>query len=114
MQIGEIAERSGISVRMLRYYESEGLLRPARRDSGYRDYSDTDLEEARRIRQLADAGLTIEAMHELLPCIISPEPTFHPCDRLRARLDGELAKLDRKLADIQRSRSLIAGYIAGL
>ncbi|MBN9885790.1 MerR family transcriptional regulator [Salipiger abyssi] len=114
MKIGEISERSGVSVRMLRYYETEGLLTPLRRDSGYRDYSEADVEEARRIRQLADAGLTIEAMRDLLPCIISPEPRFDPCENLRARLDGELEKLDRKLEDMARSRDLIASYIASL
>lgn len=114
MQIGEIAARSGISVRMLRYYETEGLLTPARGKSGYRDYSEADLEEACRIRQLADAGLTIEAMHDLLPCVISPEPRFHPCDNLRARLAGEIEKLDRKLSDIKRSRELISGYLESL
>ncbi|MDD9722064.1 MerR family transcriptional regulator [Sulfitobacter sp. PR48] len=114
VQIGEISDRSGISVRMLRFYEAEGLLRPNRTVSGYRDYSDADLDQASHIRQLADAGLTVEAMHDLLPCIISPEPTFHPCDRLRARLQGEVAKLDRKLADIAQSRAQIASYLAGL
>ncbi|MBU2961614.1 MerR family transcriptional regulator [Citreicella sp. C3M06] len=114
MQIGEMSQRSGISIRMLRYYEAEGLLQPHRTDSGYRDYSEADLEEAKRIKQLADAGLTIEAMHDLLPCIISPKPTFHPCDRLRARLETEVAKLDQKLAYMQRSRSQIVGYLADL
>ncbi|WP_406720564.1 MerR family transcriptional regulator [Thioclava litoralis] len=114
MQIGEISQRSGITVRMLRFYEAEGLLRPHRTDSGYRDYSEADVEEAKRIKQLADAGLTVEAMHDLLPCIISPKPTFHPCDRLRARLEGEVAKLDKRLADMERSRSQIAGYLADL
>ncbi|OCW59065.1 MerR family transcriptional regulator [Hoeflea olei] len=114
MQIGEISQRSGISVRMLRFYEAEGLLRPHRTASGYRDYSAEDLETARRIRQLADAGLTVEAMHDLLPCVISPEPSFHPCDRLRARLKAEVDKLDRKLSDIQRSRAQIAAYLDGL
>ncbi len=114
MQIGEISDRSDISVRMLRYYEAKGLLRPHRTESGYRDYSPDDLEEARRIRQLANAGLTVEAMHDLLPCIISPEPTFHPCDRLRARLEAEIAKLDRKISDMERSRAQIAAYLEGL
>lgn len=114
MQIGEISDQSGISIRMLRFYEAKGLLRPHRTESGYRDYSKDDLEEARRIRQLADAGLTVEAMHDLLPCIISPEPTFHPCDRLRARLAAEVEKLDRKLSDLERSRAQIAAYLDGL
>ncbi|WP_101342229.1 MerR family transcriptional regulator [Cereibacter azotoformans] len=114
MKIGEVSDRSGISVRMLRFYEVEGLLRPHRTESGYRDYGPADLEQARMIRQLADAGLTVEAMRDLLPCIISPEPTFHPCDRLRARLADEIAKLDRKLSDMARSRAQIAAYLAGL
>ena len=35
MKVGDLARRIGVSVRMLRYYETEGLLSPARRDSGY-------------------------------------------------------------------------------
>lgn len=40
MRIGELARRTGVSERMLRYYEQEGLLRPARTTSGYRDYGE--------------------------------------------------------------------------
>ena len=77
-----------------------------------RTFKDLAREAVREV--LADAGLTIDAMRDLLPCIISPEPRFDPCENLRARLSGELEKLDRKLEDIGRSRDLIAGYIDSL
>ena len=52
MHIGELAKRSGISERMLRYYESRGVLSPRRSRAGYRQYSEADLRQAMLVRQL--------------------------------------------------------------
>jgi hypothetical protein len=43
MRIGELRRRTGVSERLLRYYEEQGLLRPQRRPSGYREYDDSDV-----------------------------------------------------------------------
>ena len=50
MQIGELSARTGASVRMLRYYEEQGLLEPRRTGSGYRDYAESDVDRVARIR----------------------------------------------------------------
>ncbi|WP_296577557.1 MULTISPECIES: Cu(I)-responsive transcriptional regulator [Phreatobacteraceae] len=67
MQIGELAAASGVSAKMIRHYESIGLLpRPARRDSGYRDYGPADLHRVKFVRRAKDLGFSVEQMRELL------------------------------------------------
>ena len=53
MRIGELSRRAGVSQRALRYYEEQGLLRPARRSSGYREYGPEDVRRpARSMRSI--------------------------------------------------------------
>src|SRR6478752_8529907 len=67
MNIGQASEASGISQRMIRHYEKIGLVPPPpRRDSGYRDYSDTDLHRLRFIANARDLGFGVEEIRQLL------------------------------------------------
>jgi DNA-binding transcriptional MerR regulator len=83
MQIGELSKRTAVSVRMLRYYEDEGLLHPRRTSSGYREYGDAEEQTVRRIRLLGAAGLTLETIRQILPCVRNDRPEFEPCDEMR-------------------------------
>ena len=62
MKIGELSRRTGVSVRMLRYYEGEGLLAPQRTASGYRDYGPAEEKTVRRIKMLGAGGMTLETI----------------------------------------------------
>ena len=67
MNIGEAAQASGISAKMVRYYERIGLIRAATRtESGYRVYSDEDVHTLRFIRRSRSLGFSIEETAELL------------------------------------------------
>jgi MerR family copper efflux transcriptional regulator len=67
MRIGELAARATVNVQTLRFYEREGLLRPPERTaSGYRSYSESDLERVRFIRLCQGLGFTLREIQQLL------------------------------------------------
>src|SRR5688572_11481965 len=79
MRIGELAERTGTSRRLLRYYEEQGLLSPARSPNGYREYSEAMVDRVLQIRGLLEAGLPTRIVKRILPCINKPR-TIHFSD----------------------------------
>ena len=67
MNIGEAAEASGISAKMIRYYEETRLISPAMRSgSGYRVYTENDIQTLRYIRRARDLGFTVKQIEDLL------------------------------------------------
>ena len=112
MKIGELSHRTGVSVRMLRYYEAEGLLAPARTGRGYRDYGPTEEETVRRIRSLGSAGMTLDIIRQLLPCVRTNHPAFVPCGELRRILTEQVDLLDRRIGSLVQSRRTLAGFLA--
>ncbi|MGQ2973995.1 MAG: MerR family transcriptional regulator, partial [Brevundimonas mediterranea] len=67
MNIGDAARVSGVSAKMIRYYEQTGLIPPAdRKDSGYRDYSVQDVHRLRFIRRSRDLGFSVSEITDLL------------------------------------------------
>ncbi|MFG3257243.1 MerR family transcriptional regulator [Streptomyces sp. NPDC048172] len=113
MRIGELARRTGVSVRLLRYYEEQGLLHPGRRASGYREYREGDIDLVRRIRSLLAAGLSTSLIAGVLPCMredgehLAPtcaemlDPLHEARDRMTAMIDElatSRARLDAVIA----------------
>ena len=99
MRIGELAERTGVSVRSLRYYEEQGLLTSSRSEAGQRHYADSGVQRVSLIRQLFDAGLSSRVIATVLPCVDIPgdldvaEETFAAMMRERDRIDADIAHL---------------------
>jgi DNA-binding transcriptional MerR regulator len=114
MKIGELSRRSGVSARMLRYYEREGLLRPSRLASGYRVYGDADLTTVRRIRTLNTAGFRLEVIRRVLPCAREGRIGFAPCVELQNSLRDQIDEIDSSIAALSRSRRTLVGYLVAL
>jgi len=111
MNIGELSLRSGVSRRMIRYYEERGLLSPSRSGANYRSYSPEDVCRLGRIQILQDAGLTLKVIHSLLPCVVGEPARFEQCDMVVEKLNTELERMDQRIRILVESRALLAAYI---
>lgn len=108
IRIGELSRRSGVSQRLLRYYEEQGLLRPHRRPSGYREYLSSDVAVVRRIRGLLAAGLSTATISSVLPCIREDHERLVPtCPDLVAQLRQERDRIDQVIEDLTTSRQIL-------
>ncbi|MGA4846468.1 MerR family transcriptional regulator [Streptomyces sp. G5(2025)] len=101
MLIGAMSRRTGVSERLLRYYEEQGLLKPVRRPSGFREYGQDDVRTVKYIRTLLTAGLSTHTIAELMPCI--PGNGRQPKPVRLAQLPG-----------LRRERQRISDTAAGL
>ena len=99
MNIGEAAARSGLPPKTIRYYEDIGLVRPARRGNGFRDYGDRDVHELRFVASARGLGFSVEECRHLLSLYR---------DRGRASADVR----ETALAHIAEIRAKIAGLQA--
>jgi DNA-binding transcriptional MerR regulator len=90
--IGELSERTGVSTRMLRYYEQEGLLVPRRADNGYRVYEEEDVELVAGLRCLHDLGLDLRTSAELarLGCGLGSPPGSEDRGAVLRAVDAQL------------------------
>ncbi|MQY31380.1 MerR family transcriptional regulator [Nocardia aurantia] len=113
MRIGELSRRTGVHERLLRYYEQQGLLRPLRRSSGYREYEEDDVTVVGRIRSLLAAGLNTATIATVLPCLQKDEPRLVPsCPSLVADLHRERERITAAITDLQASRAMLDTVIA--
>lgn len=112
MKIGDLSRRTGVSVRMLRYYEAQGLLQPGRTDSGYRDYGADALATVRQIKGLGAAGMTLATIRQFLPCTLAQRGAFEPCDELKAALRQQIDLVDQRMAQLADSRDILSGLLA--
>jgi DNA-binding transcriptional MerR regulator len=109
MRIGELATRTGVSVRALRYYEQHDLLAARRSPSGQRLYAQDAVDRVLLIQQLYAAGLSSRTIVELLPCVVDGDATPELLDRLSAERDH----IDKKLAELADTRDRLDSVIAG-
>jgi DNA-binding transcriptional MerR regulator len=87
LQIGEVAERAGLSLRTVRYYEEMGLLAPeARTDGGFRLYTEEQVERLLLIKQMKPLGFSVQEMRELLDARDAlRDPDTRPAAKTAAR-----------------------------
>ncbi len=99
MNIGQASKASGVSAKMIRYYEQTGLIPPASRTtSGYRDYSETDVHMLRFIRRARDLGFSVAVINELLGLWRDESRHSAEVKRLAQR---HIDELEKKIKDLQ-------------
>ncbi|GAA4204164.1 hypothetical protein GCM10022252_62890 [Streptosporangium oxazolinicum] len=109
MRIGELARRTGVSERSLRYYEEQGLLAAERTPGGHRDYPGSSVDRVIRIQELFAAGLHSAKIAQLLPCMRDADggPSEIATPRLVTELTAERDRVNRMIADVIRSRDVL-------
>src|SRR5215218_1120881 len=113
MRIGELAERTGVSRRLLRYYEEQGLITPSRALNGYREYEESHVDIVLQIKGLLDAGLPTRIIQQLLPCLDRPQTIYVPnvTPEMIATLQREQSRLSERIEFLTRNRNAIADYL---
>lgn len=101
LKVGELAKRSGLTVRTLHHYDSIGLLKPsARSDTGYRLYHRGDISRLHQIQALRQFGLSLAEIGDILAT---------PDLNLATIVERQLEALDRKIAQSQALRHRLSG-----
>jgi DNA-binding transcriptional MerR regulator len=114
MRIGELARRTGVSERSLRYYEQQGMLVSDRTPAGQREYREAAVDRVLHIQELFAAGLHSGTIATLLPCMRDADGG--PADTAAARLGQTLAaeglRLDKQIRELANHRAVLDEIIA--
>ena len=99
MNIGQASKASGVTTKMIRYYDEIGLVRPsARTDSNYREYGERELNELRFIRRGRSLGFSMAEITQLLSLWRDRQ---RPSREVKAIAERHLADLDARIAEMQ-------------
>lgn len=109
MQIGEASRITGVSAKMIRHYETIGLVPPPdRRESNYRDYGPADVHRLGFIRRARDLGFSMTEVHGLLALWDDRDRTSRDVKTLTL---AHLAELDKKIALLSEMRRTLAHLV---
>lgn len=114
MNIGQASHRSGVSQRMIRHYETIGLIPKApRRDSGYRDYDDKDVHSLTFIRRARDMGFPITEIGQLLALWQDRSRASADVKALAMARADELKRKELEIKAMRRSLEQLAQHCHG-
>lgn len=112
MKIGELAERTGVAARLIRYYEQQGLLTADRAANGYRSYTEAHVERVTRIAGLVQSGIPTRLVKVLLDVDDAVQRGQSTCPlEVAELLAQELAGLESRIACLSRSRDTIRSVL---
>ncbi|TKK85967.1 MerR family transcriptional regulator [Herbidospora galbida] len=111
MKIGDLAAKTGVAPRLLRYYEEVGILHPFRSGNGYRTYGEAAVDRVLQIRELLDAGFTTEMIRQVLPCLGDPRPSTCTAEVDLDVVRRQLGNVERRIDVLQRNRDAIKTYL---
>ena len=111
LKIGDVAASAGVTPEAVRYYEREGVIPPAPRESsGYRRYAEADVDRLRFIRRARDLGFSLTEVRELLS-IAEGDPT-RPCEDVNRLALEHIAQVDEKLTHLAALRTQLSQLAA--
>jgi len=111
MRILEVARHLGVSTRVLRHYEAEGLIVPRRAPNGYRTYSASEIDQAAWVRDLIAAGFSTREIRNLLTALEDgPRKATVSCSAL---LQDKLGQIDRAIDTLRKRRRALSRRLDG-
>lgn len=114
MNIGQASEQSGVSAKMIRYYESVGLLpEAARRPNGYRDYGDQDIAILQFVRRTRDLGFSLEEVATLLALWSDKKRPSREVKRLAEKHIADLEQRMREMRSVIKTLRELASHCSG-
>ena len=112
MRIGELATRTGVTTRLIRYYEQQDLLEADRADNGYRTYTEAHVERVNRVAGLVQAGIPTRLVKVLLDAEDAAEREDPTCPReVAQQLATELVGVQARIDCLTRSRDSIRRFL---
>lgn len=104
MNIGEVAEATGLPAKTIRYYEEIGLVQPDRSPNGYRDFGETEVHKLRFLHRARTLGFSIEDCRTLLALY---EDKSRASAEVKEVAERHLREIDRKIAELDTLRSTL-------
>ncbi len=104
MNIKAAADTSGLPAKTIRYYEEIGLIRPARADNGYRDYSEDDVHRLHFLQRARSLGFTIDECRHLLSLY---DDKHRASADVKALTLEKIEEIDRKIDDLKGLRAVL-------
>jgi DNA-binding transcriptional MerR regulator len=111
MRIGDLAAEAGVTVKAVRYYESQGLLKPRREANGYRAYGAEDVIVVREVKALLSLGLTAEQTYPFIECLRAGNDRADVCPASLTAYRARIAEVDRRIAELAELRIKLAGLL---
>lgn len=108
MNIGQAAEKCGLPVKTIRYYEEIGLVNADRSDNGYRQFGDVQVHKLRFVQRARSLGFSVEDCRTLLSLY---EDTHRASADVKGIANNHLDDIDTKIAELQNLREVLAHLI---
>ena len=112
MHIGDLAAAAGVTIKAVRYYEAQGLLKPRREPNGYRTYSAEDVVVVREVKALLSLGLTAEQTYPFIECLRAGNDRADVCPASLTAYRLRIAEVDRRIAELSDLRGKLTGLLA--
>jgi DNA-binding transcriptional MerR regulator len=112
VHISDLAAKAGVTVKAVRYYESQGLLRPDRQANGYRTYTEHDVMVVREIKALLSLGLTAEQTYPFIECLRAGNERADVCPASLTAYRTRIAEVDQRIAELSDLRVRLTDLLA--